>query len=313
MWQRVEQLLRHLDAPRKHHLPDDLALEQFPVLYRQLCQHYAIARQRHYSPHLVDQLHRLVIRSHNYFYGVKSGWWRKTIELFAYRFPAVLRDNAGLFWLAAALFYLPGILLGLMTLFDDQIIYSIMAESQVSSMEAMYDPANQHVGRESGRESDTDFQMFGFYIFNNISIGFRTFASGLLLGIGSVLVLVYNGIVIGGVAGHLTRLGFTDTFWPFVSGHSSLELTAIIICGTAGLMLARAVFQPGPYSRIHALVLTGRDAIVLVSGAAIMLLLAAFVEAFWSSSPSLGNGIKYFAAALLWLLVIWFLAFSNRR
>jgi len=72
----------------------------------------------------------------------------------------------------------------------------------------MYDPASpsHHLGRESG----TNVQMFGYYIYNNISIGFRTFASGLLAGVGAIVVLVTNGIVIGTVAGHLTAIGYGD-------------------------------------------------------------------------------------------------------
>lgn len=313
VWQQVEQLIDHLEKPRKFKLDDQNSVQQFPDLYRKLCQHYAVASQRHYSPYLVNRLHHLVIRGHNRLYSIKAGWWRDFIDLLSRRFPRLLRDNALLFWLACALFYGPGLLAGVLTYSNADLIYSVMPESGVAQMEAMYDPANRQPGREAERESDTDFQMFGYYILNNISIGFRTFASGLLLGIGAGLILLYNGLVIGSVAGHLTQLGFTSTFWPFVSGHSSLELTAIVICGTAGLMLARAIFRPGHYSRRMALVREGRDAIVLVTGAAVMLLLAAFVEAFWSSSTTIPIAMKYIMSALLWMLVIAFLGLAGRR
>jgi uncharacterized membrane protein SpoIIM required for sporulation len=146
---------------------------------------------------------------------------------------------------------------------------------------------------------------------NNIGIGFRTFAGGILLGIGSLFLLLFNGIVIGGVAGHLTRLGFNDTFWPFVSGHGSFELTAIVICGAAGLMLGHAVLAPGPYTRTQALKRQALEAVQLVLGAALMLLVAAFIEAFWSSSP-VPIELKYTVAALLWGLVIVYLVGMGR-
>jgi uncharacterized membrane protein SpoIIM required for sporulation len=312
-WDEIDRLLAHHANPRKNPLKDNEALERFPALYRRLCQHYAVARQRHYSPHLVNQLHQLMIRGHNRLYSVRIGWWRNSSRLLTIRFPRMLRDNALQFWLACALFYLPGVLAGLLCYFNGDLIYSIMPEASVAQMEAMYDPNGDNPWREAGRESDTDFQMFGFYIKNNISIGFSTFASGLLLGIGSIFKLFYNGLVIGSVAGHLTQLGFTSTFWPFVSGHSALELTAIVICGTAGLMLARGIYRPGRDSRTEALKREGRDAIVLVIGAATMLLLAAFVEAFWSSSSVIPAALKYLVSALLWLLVIAFLSQAGRR
>ena len=111
--------------------------------------------------------------------------------------------------------------------------------------------------RSAERSAETDFVMFGYYIANNIGIGFRTFAGGILFGIGTLFLLVYNGLVIGGVAGHLTAIGYRDTFWSFVSAHGAFELTAIAVCGAAGLRLARAVLAPSQYSRARALALAG--------------------------------------------------------
>jgi uncharacterized membrane protein SpoIIM required for sporulation len=154
--------------------------------------------------------------------------------------------------------------------------------------------------------------MFGFYIMNNVGIGFRTFASGLALGIGSVFILFFNGIFIGAAAGHLTRLDFDSTFWPFVSGHSSYELTAIAISGAAGLLLGKALIAPGRRTRLAALRANARDAVTLVGGAALMLLLAASVEAFWSGGGA-PNGVKYGVGAVGWVLVALYLGLAGRR
>ncbi len=313
LWQNVEALLRNLRSASKNPLPEGVDLHQFPALYRQLCHHFAIARQRHYSPYLIDRLQTLVIACHHYFYSSKSVSWHQIMELFLLRFPQVLRRHARVFWFACAMLYLPAILLGVLSYSHDDLIYSVLPDQQVSKMESMYDPKNGAIGRDASRSSDTDFQMFGYYIFNNISIGFRCFASGLLLGIGSVVILFYNGATIGSVAGHLTRLGFGETFWPFVCGHSAFELTAIVISGCAGLVLAMAIFAPGRKTLSAALVQAGRESVVLVSGAAMMLVIAAFIEAFWSSSATIPAAVKYGVAAMLWSLVIWFLAFSGKR
>jgi len=73
-----------------------------------------------------------------------------------------------------------------------------------------------------------------------VRIGFQTFAGGLLAGVGSVWFLAANGVVIGAVAGYLTEIGYSETFWSFVAGHSSLELLAIVLSGAAGLRLGLA-------------------------------------------------------------------------
>jgi uncharacterized membrane protein SpoIIM required for sporulation len=176
----------------------------------------------------------------------------------------------------------------------------------------MYDPENPKIGREEERAGSTSTKMFGYYISNNIGIGFRIFASGILFGIGTVFFLFYNGIFMGAVAGHLTRLQYGETFWSFVSGHSAFELTAIVISGMAGLMLAHAVFSPGNYRRSHALQRVGREAITLVIGAGLMLTLAAFVEAYWSPTSLVSNQVKYVVGGCLWLLVVSYFSLAGR-
>ena len=175
-------------------------------------------------------------------------------------------------------------------------------------MEKMYDPTAERLGRDSG----SDWQMFGFYIYNNISIGLRTFASGLLFGIGALVILLFNGITIGSAAGHLTATGAGAPFWEFVSSHAPWELTAIVLAGGAGLQLGMRVLAPGQLSRGQALAQAGRDGAVIIIGEKVMLLLAAFIEAFWSAQTVIPAGVKYAASALGWLLVAAWLLLGGR-
>jgi uncharacterized membrane protein SpoIIM required for sporulation len=154
--------------------------------------------------------------------------------------------------------------------------------------------------------------MFGFYIQNNISIAFRCFAGGLLLGIGTLFVLLFNGMFMGGIAGHLTRLDYVDTFYPFVVGHGAFELTAIVFSGAAGLRLGYAILNPGQLSRLDGLRQAGREVVPMLYGIVLMLIIAALLEAFWSSSSSLSIAIKYSVGALLWSLVLLY-SCSGRR
>ena len=158
-------------------------------------------------------------------------------------------------------------------------VHYLLDPRQISSFHEMYDPANRRVGM---READTNMMMFGYYIWNNVRIGFQTFAGGLLAGVGSAWFLGSNGVIIGAVAGYLTQAGYSETFWSFVAGHSSLELLAIVLSGAAGFKLGMAVIAPGNRSRKAALMAAARPAVRIMYGAAIMFFAAAFVEAFWS-------------------------------
>lgn len=306
-WAALESDLQELERDRK--LPAERARD-FPARYRGLCQHLALARARHYSPQLTARLNSLALRGHQQLYRTRHPFWSGIAGFLVRGFPQAVRAEAGLFWLALALFALPLIGIGYGCYSHPELIYSLMAPGQVDEMERMYDPASRVLGRE--READSDVLMFGYYLMHNTGLGFQTFAGGLLWGIGTLFYLVYNGLAIGAVAGHLTRLGFTDTFWPFVVGHGAFELTAIVLAGQAGLKFGLALIAPGRHTRAGALKAAAPGGIRIVTGSALFFLVAAFIEAFWSSSTAVPIALKYTVAAGLWLLVITYLSLGGR-
>jgi len=275
----------------------------FPHVYRQVCHDLALARSRMYSQPLINRLNELVIQGHQRLYRRRPLLLRQIALFFAQEFPALVRQEWKLVTVSAVLF-LGSLLLMLATIqFLPDLVYSVIDAEQVASVEDMYSPdQHERLGRE--RAAQSDIFMFGFYIRNNTGIGFRTFAGGLFFGLGSIFFLLFNGISIGSIAGHLTHVGYNDTFWGFVSGHSSMELTAIILSGAAGLKLGMALVKPGRKSRSLALRDNASIAIRIVYGAATMFIIAAFIEAFWSSKAALPLGLKVAVGILLWILML---------
>ncbi len=309
MWEHYDAIAGELKTKASKHPPENAA--RFPALYRKICHHYALALTRQYSPGLVSRLHGRVLQGHQILYRQNPFRASGVVDFFSQTFPRTFRDTIGYFCVALLLFLVPFVGIGVSCFFQHDLIYSIMDESSVAQFEFLYDPANENYGRPADRQMETRIAMLGFYIKNNISIGFRTFAGGILAGTGTVFFLIFNGVFLGAVAGHVTRLGFTGTFWPFVSGHGAFELTAIVISGAAGLIIGRAVIAPGNHRRVDALKRAAQTALHLILGAALMLVLAAFIEAFWSPSGA-APAVKYLAAGLLWAMVIIYLAFSGR-
>ena len=278
--------------------------------YLLLCQHLALAKERLYDPALVERLNKLVLLLYRELYRYRS---ESRLNIYAFlrrEFPLAIYRHRRFILVALLVFMLPALIAGTWIYFDDDAVYSVIDAPQVRQVEQMYDPAARKLGRE--REAETDIYMFGFYIKNNIGVAFRCFAGGLLLGIGSLLMLFFNGLFIGSVAGHLTRLDYVDTFYPFVVGHSAFELTAIVFSGAAGLRLGYALLNPGQLSRRNSLRLAGREVIPMLYGIVLMLIIAAFIEAFWSSNASLPIAVKYSVGAVMWILVLWY-SFSGRR
>lgn len=285
--------------------------EDLPQNYRRLCQHLAVAKERQYTSNLISRLNQLVMQCHQRLYRQKHVSSHRWLEFIFAGFPRALREQARFVWLACGLFLAPALVMGLGSYWNDALIYAVMSPEQVLQIESMYDPANRVLGRERG--SDSDLLMFGFYIKNNIGIAFRTFATGILFGLGSIFFLVLNGVFLGAVFGHITRVGFISTFYPFVIGHGAFELTAIVFAGAAGLRLGHSLVNPGNLSRRQSLREAGKEAMKIMYGTFLMLVIAAFLEAFWSSSTEVSIGIKYAVGGFFWLLVISYCVFAGRR
>ncbi len=285
-----------------------LADEDLPAVYRRLCQQLGLARRRGYSPQLVARLQELMQRGHAVMYRPPLPRWRRAFEFFLADMPRLVRAESGVMWAALALFAIPLVASFIAVQVKPELIHTLLGAQQVAEYEAMYDPASATLGRAA----ESDLMMFGHYIMNNISIGLRTFASGLLAGIGPALALAVNGFMIGGVAGHLQLSGHGDPFWRFVVGHSAFELTAIVIAGGAGLRLGLDFIAPGRRRRVDALVEGGRRGAWLCLGVFAMLLVAAFIEAFWSSIGWIPAMVNYSVGGALWALVLGWLWFGGR-
>ena len=309
-WKRLEFLL---DAPKKRTGKDALD-EEFPRLFRTISHDLALARSRMYSRQLIDRLNHLVTRGHQRLYRAKH----TPLQNIGYYVMGGFARNVRAQWryvlASAAIFYLPMIAMVMLVIYQPDFVYTVLDGETVRQVENMYDPSDKDsVGRSWDRKSDTDLMMFGFYIKNNTGIGFQTFAGGLLAGIGTLFFLLFNAFYLGAVAGHLTQVGYIETFWGFVSGHSAMELNAIVLSGACGLMLGHAIIAPGRRSRRRALMEEAQKAMGLIYGTAGMFFFAAMIEAFWSPSPLVPVQSKYVVGILLWCLLLLYFVFAGRQ
>lgn len=306
-WERFSLMLDRLERNK-----DNTRLAGFAKEYRRLCQHLALARERGYSSFLIDSLQQQVLRGHQQLYRQRSRLGANVVAFILADFPRLVRQQWRFVLAASLLFFSSLIGFALLVFLFPDLVYNLIPADQVSQMQGMYDPNGGHLGRSADRAASEDWVMFGFYIMNNIGIAFQTFASGLLFGLGSVFFLLYNGLMIGAVAGHLTQIGYGQTFWSFVIGHGAFELSAIALAGAAGLQLGWALIAPGRLPRAEALRLAARKSVLLICGVMLFLLIAAFIEAYWSSMTEPAPLTKYLVGALLWILVATYLLFAGR-
>jgi uncharacterized membrane protein SpoIIM required for sporulation len=307
-WQQLEQHLRNL---REGKARERSAGADLINLYRRTCEHLAIARARAYPAHLTDRLHALTAEAHQVIYQTSDIGWQRLLRLFTRDFPRAVRAHARYVWLAAVVLMLPTLVLGVLVHARPELILSVMDADSVANFERMYDDSNTTIADRRG--GSTDWAMFGYYIKNNIGVSFQCFASGLLAGVGSLFYLAFNGALGGAVAGYLTLRGMGSTFYSFVATHAAFELTAIVLSGAAGLRLGHALLVPGRKTRTQSLVDAARESIVIIYGVIAMLVIAAAIEAFWSSQRWMPLPMKYSVAALCWLAVMVYLTRQGRE
>jgi uncharacterized membrane protein SpoIIM required for sporulation/uncharacterized RDD family membrane protein YckC len=289
---------------------EEAEVSRFAALYREVAADLARARTYGGSAELLYTLEHDVGGGHNLLYAPRRRRLRRAWEWLQAGFPALVRRRARVIAAAALLLFGPAAIAGAAIALEPGRARHMLPAEMIARAE---DGARRAAeGRGYFEAPPTAMPLLSSrLIANNVQVSFVAFAGGVLAGLGTVLVLLLNGIFLGGVVGlfHAERLGLY--LWSFVLPHGVIELTAICIAGGAGLWLGSAVVVPGRLTRSHALVERGREAVSLLAGVVMLLLLAGLIEGFISPS-SLPAAIKLGAGALFGILLFAYLFLSGR-
>ena len=234
----------------------------------------AEARARNADPDRVRALESLVLRGHAMLYApqptpLMQGW--RGILL---AFPAAVRGA----WRPIALATiatLAGGLWGYAEVARDPASAAVLLAGgwEHNAEESFQDNPDNHGGNPVRGV---------FYFTHNASVALNVFALGATAGVGTVLMLIYNGIILGATFAVVGSLHTTRGLLAFILPHSGVELTAIIIAAAAGLRLADGMLRPGWRTRREAFTLAARAALPLALGAASLLIIAGLVEGWVS-------------------------------
>ncbi|MDR2626052.1 MAG: stage II sporulation protein M [Zoogloeaceae bacterium] len=289
-----------------------ITLENLPSAFRRLCHDVSLARDRHYSSVLIDALQQRVLAAHQRVYGARGDLRRRWLVFLGAGLPRLVRAERRFVFAAAFLFFVPLLACILLAQIFPESVHYILSPDTTAEYERMYAPEAQRLGASAKDAADGQLALLMYYIGNNVQINFRCFAGGMLFGLGSVLLLIYNGLVIGMVAGYITEVGYIDTFWGFVAGHSAPELIGAVLSGAAGLKIGYALIAPGRRRRREALTEAARGAVRLLYGAAFLTFCAAFVESLWSPARSLPFALKIGVGLAFWGVLIAYFCLAGR-
>ncbi len=295
-WEELSGLLDRA-GQRPQRLGADGVL-RLGALYRASVADLALARRRFTGDPLVERLERLVLRARQLVYGERAS--RSTLRAYLSRgYWQEIRSRPALLAL---------------------VLVAMFASTGLSALWAATDPgaavgvipaayrgaANPHVhnlptGAANGAALSSEIYT------NNIRVAFLSFAGGLLAGTVTLLVLVYNGLLLGTLAGLSAQAGTLSVFARYVVPHGILELSCFAIAAVAGLRLATAIIEPGVLPRGVALRRAARGAVALVLATAPWLVVAGLTEGFVTPNglalaPALAVGLGL--GGLFWGLVL---------
>ena len=269
--------------------------------YRAVAADLAFARRRFPSDPIVGRLERLTQRGRHAVYNTSGS--RNTVLAFVRRgYWRRVRERPALLVIAVVCLALPTLLSGYWA-WRDPGAASGLAPSAYQSV-TQPRPDGQDLGVSVDEQSDLAARIFT----NNIQVSFLAFAGGILLGLGTLYLLIQNGIMLGAVAGLAIGAGNGRPFFELVVAHGVLELSCIVVAGAAGLRLASAIVDPGTRPRMDALRTEARAAVEIVLGTAVWLVVAGLVEGFLTPA---GKGLAVVLVvglglgALFWGLILW--------
>ena len=299
LWDRLGAL-----AKRGGRGGDKLSAEEIDELvrlYQRTSSHLSFVRTYYRDPALTARLTGLVATAGAVVYGTRPKSLRALGRFFTATFPGALWHNRRFIAVSAALFFLPALAIG------------VWLSGSPRAIEAVAPPALREAylneDFESYYSSRPASEFAAQVTTNNIQVGFLAFAGGAVFAVPTALVLVYNGANLGVPAGLFAAAGQNAKFYGLILPHGLLELSAVVIAGSAGLRLGWSLIDPGDRPRAAAFTEEGRRSVTIVLGLVLTFLVAGLIEGFvtGSSLPTavrVGIGVVVEALFVVYVVVL---------
>ncbi len=294
-WQELERLVETAEKHGVRALPPN-ELQRLPQLYRAALSSLSVARAIALDRQLLLYLENLALRSFLTIYSPRTGLG-SACRQFLRAFPAAVL-SARRHILVAFVAFLIGGVAGFWLTVGDESWFATLVPPWLA----------QGRGAASTRASLLESEIFApwpglaqslgivaNFLFNhNTVIGILTFSLGLAAGVPTILLLAYQGLMLGAfLALHYDR-GLTLEFLGWASIHGVTEISAILLCGGAGLLISEKILFPDRYSRADSLAMHGRRAAEIAVGAMLMFFVAAILE----------GGFRQLIASTPWRLAV---------
>lgn len=250
-----------------------------------------------------QRVNKLALRAYGAIYQPKSMGIMDMVKFFVFSFPKVVKAKIN-FIIPAMLIFVFSSFIGFLCISEkSKLIDLVIAPAEQQRLKSSMKSIDTSKPHPSSRESG--FGLSSYIMTNNIRVSAKAFATGIFLGVGTIFVLVLNGLMLGGLASLYTSAGLASLFWSLILPHGGIELLCIFISGGAGLVIGNALINPGNLKRKDCLVKEGGESIKLILGIIPMLVIAGLIEAYITPAY-LPESVKFaLSAVFLILTLVW--------
>jgi uncharacterized membrane protein SpoIIM required for sporulation len=315
-WSELESMLGMLENDSRKRLALD-QLRRFHYLYERTAAGLAKVNSFASEPETRRYLESLVARAYGEIHETRDRQHRFSPVTWLFQtLPQTFRRHIRAFWLSIGITMIGTLFGGFAVAYDPEAKTAILPEMFANHIE---NPAERVAREERDADSPSAGAMSSFsaqLMVNNIGVSIKAMALGMTWGIGTIIILFYNGVILGLVAVDYVLAGQTVFLLGWLLPHGSIELPAVIMGGQAGLMIAGALIGWGQRNTMRQRLreLTP-DLTTLIFGITLMLVWAGIVEAFFSQyhAPVLPYGVKIAFGATELVLLILFLSRCGRK
>ena len=306
-WDRLEQLVTIMEKKSLRRLSDDDLLA-LPGLYRTTLSSLSVARDTSLDRALISYLEQLCTRAYFQIYGVQTPASRQISRFFTHGWPEAVRALWRETLLCVILTFGAAILAYVLVRSDPSWFYSIIPESLASGRDPSASAEYLRSTLYDGGEGDEDWLLtFATFLFtHNSQVAIFAFALGFAFAVPTVLLILYNGLMLGAFYAVFDAKGLGPNLAGWLSIHGTTEIFAICIAGAAGLRIGMAVAFPGRLARMDSAVRAGRLAATAIIGVVIMLAAAGLLEGVGRQTIT-NDGLRALIGSVM--IAVWIIYF----
>jgi uncharacterized membrane protein SpoIIM required for sporulation len=312
-WERLERIVTRMEKRSIRSISDEDLLG-LPALYRTTLSSLSVARDTSLDRALITYLERLCTRAYFQIYGVQTPAWRQFTRFFARSWPEAVRSIWRETLFCVALTFGAALLAYLLVRSDPTWFYSMIPEGMANGRDPSASAEFLRSTLYTDKKEESPLGEFATFLFtHNSQIAIFSFALGFAFAVPTVLLILYNGLMLGAFYAVFAAKGLGPNVIAWLMIHGTTEIFAICISGAAGIRIGMAIAFPGAASRMDSAVAAGRTAALAMAGTVIMLAVAGLLEGVGRQTINNDGMRALIGSAMLIGWLAYFYAWPARR